>query len=101
MNTMNRWLVNSACNQNSLEVVTHAKLLRNSGTCLLQLMNASGFHQNVGELAQVDVYNVPRPSFLSKAFSKGSGRARHQWYIFISMTGIIFIIEKKKKMMQL
>ena len=27
-----------------------AKLLQNSGTCLPQLMNTSGFHQNVGEV---------------------------------------------------
>ena len=40
MNTENRWLVNLARNH---------KLLQNSGTHLPQLMNTSGFHQNVGE----------------------------------------------------
>ena len=72
MNTENRWLVNLARNQNSLVVVAH---LQNSGTRLPQLINTSGFHQNVGEGNKSFNGMSPDP-LLSEAFGKGSGCAR-------------------------
>ena len=69
MNTENRWLVNLARNQNS------SKILQNSGTHLPQLMNTSGFHQNVGEGNKSLNAMSPDP-LLSEAFGKGSGCAR-------------------------
>ena len=43
-----------------------SELLQNSGTCLPQLMNTSGFHQNVGV---VNKFNAMSPdSLLSKVF---------------------------------
>ena len=43
-----------------------SKLLQNSGTRLPQLMNTSGFHQNVGEGNKLS-------NAMSPAFGKGSG----------------------------
>ena len=74
MNTENRWLVNLARNHNSLVVVA-CLLLQNSGTRLPQLMNTSGFQQNVGEGNKSLNAMSPDP-LLSEAFSKGSGCAR-------------------------
>ena len=51
-----------------------SKLLQNSGTCLPQLMNTNGFHQNVGEGNKSFNAMSPGP-LLSEAFGKGSG-----WY---------------------
>ena len=52
-----------------------SKLLQNSGTRLPQLMNTSGFHQNVGEGNKS--FNAVSPDpYLSEAFGKGSGCAR-------------------------
>ena len=51
-----------------------SKLLQNSGTRLPQLMNTSGFHQNVGEGNKSLNVMSPDP-LLSEAFSKGSGCA--------------------------
>ena len=50
-------------------------LLQNSGTRLPQLMNTSGFHQNVGEGNKSLNAMSPDP-LLSEAFGKGSGCAR-------------------------
>ena len=52
-----------------------SKLLHNSGTLLPQLMNTSGFHQNVGEGNKSLNAMSPDP-LLSEAFGKGSGCAR-------------------------
>ena len=49
-------------------------LLQNSGTRLPQLMNTSGFHQNVGEGNKSLNAMSPDP-LLSEAFGKGSGCA--------------------------
>ena len=52
-----------------------SKLLQNIGTRLPQLMNTSGFHQNVGEGSKS--LNAMSPDLLpSEAFGKGSGCAR-------------------------
>ena len=76
MNTDSRWLVNLARNQNSLVIVARlAKLLQNSRTRLPQLMNTSGFHQNVSEGNKSLNAMSPDP-LLSEAFGKGSGCAR-------------------------
>ena len=48
MNTENRWLVISA-QPKLFGGCSMSKILLNSGTRLPQLMNTSGFHQNVGE----------------------------------------------------
>ena len=50
-------------------------LLQNSRTRLSQLMNTSGFHQNVGEGNKSFNAMSPDP-YLSEAFGKGSGCAR-------------------------
>ena len=52
-----------------------SKLLQNSGSRLLQLMNTIGFHQNVGEGNKSLNAMYPDP-LLSKAFGKGSSCAR-------------------------
>ena len=69
MNTENRWLVNLARNQNSGGCST-SKFLQNSGTRLPQLMNTSGFHQNVGELHKSFNAKSADP-FLHVTFGKG------------------------------
>ena len=51
-----------------------SKFLQNSGTRLPQLMNTSGFHQNVGEGNKS--FNAMSDPLLSEAFGKGSGCAR-------------------------
>ena len=54
-----------------------SKLLQNSGIRLPQLMNTSGFHQNVGEGNKSLNAMSPDPlDLLSEAFGKGSGCAR-------------------------
>ena len=73
MNTENRWLVNLTRNQNSLVVVERLRF--NSGTRLPQLMNTSGFHQNVGE-GNKSLNAMSPDSLLSEAFGKGYGCAR-------------------------
>ena len=78
MNTENRWLVNLARNQN-FGGCSMSKLLQNSGTRLPQLMNTSGFHQNVGEGNKSLNAMSPDP-LLSEAFSKRSGCARLVWH---------------------
>ena len=75
MNTKNRWLVNLARNQNSLVAVARLCFCKNSGTRLSQLMNTSGFHQNVGEGNKSFNAMSPDP-LLSEALGKGSGCAR-------------------------
>ena len=52
-----------------------SKLLQNSGTCLPQLMNTSGFHRHVGEGNKSLNAMSPDP-LLSEAFGKGSDCAR-------------------------
>ena len=52
-----------------------SKLLQNSGTRLPQLMNTSGFHQNVGEGNKSFNAMSPDP-LLCEAFGKWSGCAR-------------------------
>ena len=74
MNIENRWLVNLARNQNSLVVVARL-LLQKSGTRPSQLINTSGFHQNVGEGNKSFNAMSPDP-YLSEVFGKGSGCAR-------------------------
>ena len=64
---MNRWLVNLAHNQNSLEAVTHAKHLQNTTTTINRYQL---FHPNIGELAQV-LYAMSPDPFLRVAFGKG------------------------------
>ena len=49
-----------------------------SGTYLPQLMNTSGFHQNVGEGNKSLNAMSPDP-LLSEAFGKGSGCTRLYW----------------------
>ena len=105
MNTENNWLV-------------VARLLQNSGTRLPQLMNTSGFHQNVGEgkkslnamsLAsypgaytrkEARTARVQGPRYeatispdplLSEALSKGSGCAR-----LTNSSSFIFVERKVK-----
>ena len=74
MNTKNRWLVNLARNQ-FFGGCSTSMLLQNSGTRLSQLMNTSGFHQNVGEGNKSFSAMSPDP-LLSEALGKGSGCAR-------------------------
>ena len=52
-----------------------SKFLQNSGTRLRQLLNISGFHQNVGEGNKSFNATSPDP-LLSKALGKGSSCAR-------------------------
>ena len=76
MNTENRWLVNLTYAQPKLfGACSMSKLLQNSGIRLPQLMNTSGFHQNVGEGNKSLNAMTPDP-LLSEAFGKGSGCAR-------------------------
>ena len=76
MNTKNRiWLVNLARKQNSLVVVARLCFCKNSGTRLPQLMNTSGFHQNVGE-GNKSFNAMSLDPLLSEALGKGSGCAR-------------------------
>ena len=56
-------------------VYSTSKLLQNSRTRLPQLMNTSGFHQNVGE-GNKSLNGMSPDPFLSEAFGKGSGCAR-------------------------
>ena len=49
-----------------------SKLLQNSVTHLPQLMNTSGFHQNVGE-GNKSLNAMSPDTFLSIEFGKGSG----------------------------
>ena len=73
MITESRWFINLARYQNS--GCSMSKLLQNSGTRLPQLMNTSGFHQNVGIGNKLFNAMSPNP-LLSEVFGKGSGCAR-------------------------
>ena len=61
----------------SVQPSNTSKLLQNSGTRLPQLMNTSGFHQNVGG-GNKSLNAVSPDPYLSEAFGKGSGCARPQ-----------------------
>ena len=52
-----------------------SNLLQNSGTRLPQVMNTTGFHQNVGE-GNKSFNAMSLDPYLSEAFGKGSGGAR-------------------------
>ena len=67
-----------------------AKLLQNSGTRLPQLMNTSGFHQNVGEGNKSFNAMSPDP-YLSEAFGKGSGCAR------LVVSGVVHSAETNRR----
>ena len=76
MNTTgNRWLVNFSAQPKLFGGCSTSKLLQNSRTRLPQLMNTSGFHQNVGE-GNKSLNTMSPDPLLSEAFGKGSGYAR-------------------------
>ena len=68
-------IVNLARNQNSLVVVAHLSFCKQRDTHLPQLMNTSGFYQNVDEGNKSLNAMSPDP-LLSEAFGKRSGCAR-------------------------
>ena len=70
-----------------------SKLLQNSGTRLPQLMNTSGFHQNVGEGNKSLNAMSPDP-YLSEAFGKGSGCAPCSFVVSLVIVMVCFIILK-------
>ena len=68
-----QWLVNLACNQNSLVVVACLKVCKTAEHHTT--MNTSGFHQNVGE-GNMSLNAMSPDPLLSETFGKGSGCAR-------------------------